>query len=326
MTQNQPLVSIGLPVYNAGHMIQRALDTLLAQDYPNFELIISDNASTDETRNICQEYAARDERIHLSGNSTNIGASGNFERVFALATGKYFMWAAHDDWWEPSFVRACVDRLESHPEAVLCHVIHVEVDESGRQSEISYPVKLDSSAVWERTTSLLNAWPMPNVFIYGLFRREALSMIMPLVNITAGDTILLLKTLQLGTITGVDLPLHKYSIGRRGRGIRVYMQQFAPNMKPWRAITWEWQLFFILLKFSQEGSPDIRARLRGARAAGLLVHRYTGWPLSFKMILNYLYLLMPETLAVWLRQYLNNHPQVEKLVMRLVNNRKALAE
>lgn len=329
MTQNQPLVSIGLPIYNAEHLIRRAIDTLLAQDYVNFELIISDNVSTDNTWNICQEYQAKDARIRLYRNLTNIGANANFERVLSLATAEYFMWAAHDDWWEPTFLSKCVARLEANPQSVLCHVRHVEPDEASRRFEATdYPNDLESHSRWKRIYSLLAVWPwpMPNVYVYGLFRRDMLNRIMPLANMIANDTILLLKAAQLGPIVGVEEHLHHYSPGLTGRGLRVYIQQIAPNTSPFSALTWDWRLFFILLKLSQTDAPTIKARLQGAWASGRLVNYYTGWPLSIKMVLNYLYILMPESLAIRLQRWLQNHKRIEKFLMRLVNKPKALAE
>jgi glycosyltransferase involved in cell wall biosynthesis len=323
MTQNQPLVSIGLPIYNAEQSLRRALDTLLAQDYPNIQLIISDNASTDDTWAICQQYEAQDSRIRLYRSPTNIGANGNFERVFSLATGEFFMWAAHDDWWEPTFVSQCMVRLEAVPNSVLCHVAHEEIDENGHGTVVPYAVDLENEDTWTRVYSLLSAWPMPNVYIYGLFRREVLNQTMPMVKILASDTILLLKVLQLGLIVGVNEPLHHYSIGRQGRGLRAYIQSLAPNSGLLRAVSWEWRLFFIFWGLSQQGAPSFGARLRGIWAAGRLVHRYTGWPLSVKMFLNYAYILMPDSLANGLRRWVDTHPRVERLIMRLVKNRKA---
>ncbi|MEM4134638.1 MAG: glycosyltransferase, partial [Candidatus Micrarchaeia archaeon] len=84
MNLRNPLVSIGMPVYNGERFIRQALDSLLAQDYENFELIISDNASEDKTPEICLEYAARDKRIRYYRNEKNMGAAWNFKRVFDL--------------------------------------------------------------------------------------------------------------------------------------------------------------------------------------------------------------------------------------------------
>ena len=95
--ENQPLVSIGVPVFNGEKGLAVALDSLIGQDYHNLEIIISDNASTDATSKICEEYVGKDSRIKYSRLEENIGAALNFNRVFERSSGKYFMWAAHDD-------------------------------------------------------------------------------------------------------------------------------------------------------------------------------------------------------------------------------------
>ncbi len=106
-----PKVSIGMPVYNGENFIRVALASLLAQTFTDFELIISDNASSDATEAICCEYAARDSRIKYVRQNENRGAIANFQFVLDKAVGKYFMWAAADDVWESSFVRFCVDNI-----------------------------------------------------------------------------------------------------------------------------------------------------------------------------------------------------------------------
>jgi len=107
-----PLVSIGLPVHNAARYLHEAVDSLLGQDYPNVEVIVSDNASVDATQQICMEYAARDDRLLYHRVERNMGAVWNFTRVFELARGEYFMWAAFDDIRDPRYVGACVAALE----------------------------------------------------------------------------------------------------------------------------------------------------------------------------------------------------------------------
>ncbi len=113
-------VSIGMPVYNGGEALRRALDCLLAQTHANFELIISDNASTDTvTQAITEEYARRDSRIRLTRHLTNQGAIANFLWVVEQAEGEYFMWAAHDDGWSNNYVATLSRRLDEVPEAML---------------------------------------------------------------------------------------------------------------------------------------------------------------------------------------------------------------
>ena len=114
-------VSVGLPVYNGENYLEAALDSILAQTYEDFELIITDNASTDRTRDICLDYAARDRRIRYYRNEENIGAPRNFNRAFELSSGQYFKWAHHDDVLAPKFLAKCVEVLDDDPTIVLVH-------------------------------------------------------------------------------------------------------------------------------------------------------------------------------------------------------------
>ncbi len=108
-----PKISIGFPVYNGEKYMRDALDSLLAQTFGAFELIISDNASTDSTQAICQEYAARDPRIRYLRQTENLGAAGNFRFVLAEATAcEYFMWAGADDRWDTGWLAALADKLD----------------------------------------------------------------------------------------------------------------------------------------------------------------------------------------------------------------------
>lgn len=113
-----PRVSIGLPVHNGGERLQRALDSLLAQEFRDFELIVSDNASTDDTARRLDEAAARDPRLRVVHQPHNLGAFPNFEFVLRQARGEYFMFAAADDAWAPDFVRRNAEFLDAHPDYV----------------------------------------------------------------------------------------------------------------------------------------------------------------------------------------------------------------
>lgn len=109
----QPKVSIGMPVYNGERFVRSALDSLLAQVFNDFELIVSDNASTDSTESICREYMSRDKRIRYVRQRENIGSIANFQFVLSEASGDYFMWAAADDRRDPRFLSMAVDVLDS---------------------------------------------------------------------------------------------------------------------------------------------------------------------------------------------------------------------
>src|SRR5438477_4178186 len=126
-----PMVSVGLFVYNGERFIEGALNAILNQTFTDFELIISDNASTDRTGEIAEAYAQRDDRIRYYRSEKNMGAGWNARRVYELARGKYFRWAAVDDLLESDLLQRCVEALESDPGCVLAHTRTREVDENG---------------------------------------------------------------------------------------------------------------------------------------------------------------------------------------------------
>lgn len=126
-----PKITIGLPVYNGEQHLAQTIESILAQDFEDFELIISDNASTDATPQICKAYAARDKRIYYIRRPHNEGAAVNYNGLLALAGGSYFKWAPHDDVYEPTYLRACLAALEAAPQAVLAFTNAVLIDEAG---------------------------------------------------------------------------------------------------------------------------------------------------------------------------------------------------
>jgi glycosyltransferase involved in cell wall biosynthesis len=135
MINEKPRVSIGLPVFNGEEYLAETLDSILAQTYSDFELIISDNASTDGTQEICRAYAARDRRIRYFRNETNLGAAKNYNRVFELSSGEYFKWAAHDDLYAPEYLERCVEVLDREPSVVICHPETIMIDEHSEYVE-----------------------------------------------------------------------------------------------------------------------------------------------------------------------------------------------
>jgi glycosyltransferase involved in cell wall biosynthesis len=138
MSTASPKLSIGLAVYNGENYIKEALDSILAQTFEDFELIITDNASTDKTHEICTEYAAKDQRIRYYRNEQNLGASRNQSLSFELSRGKYFKLAAHDDICAPDFFQKCVAVLDQNPDVVLCYPQTKIINEHGEVQE-QYP-------------------------------------------------------------------------------------------------------------------------------------------------------------------------------------------
>jgi glycosyltransferase involved in cell wall biosynthesis len=175
--RHAPLVSIGVPVFNAERWLHRALDSLLAQQHDHLEIIICDNASQDGTAAICHEYARRDPRIRFIDNGRNLGAMANFSRVLSLATGQYFMWAAADDWWAPAFVSKSVAELEAHPDAGVCMTALKRVHEDGTVlDEIRWSGRQDPSTLPRLKLAFATAKGDRRYYfyIYGLYRRELL--------------------------------------------------------------------------------------------------------------------------------------------------------
>ena len=128
---DSPHVTIGMPVYNGERFLVETLESLLAQTYRDFEIVISDNGSTDGTRRICEAFARKDPRILYHREEENRGAAWNYNRVVALARGRYFKWAAHDDLCMPTYLERCVDALDSDPAVVLAYPDDQDIDEDG---------------------------------------------------------------------------------------------------------------------------------------------------------------------------------------------------
>lgn len=178
MSNHRPKVSIGMPVYNGENYLQEALDCLLTQTFEDFELIISDNASTDRTQELMLEYARSDPRVVYKRNKTNIGASHNHNLVFSYARGEYFKWAGHDDRHEPRYLERCVQALDQHPDVVLCYPWTIVIDGNGEVTQY-YKDGLDllSDKPHERYRRILDHSPhkMLNPAL-GLIRTEVLKL------------------------------------------------------------------------------------------------------------------------------------------------------
>jgi glycosyltransferase involved in cell wall biosynthesis len=190
------LLSIGLPVYNGERYIRYTLNSLLEQHFRDFELIIMDNASTDGTMMICQEYAARDPRIKYYRNTENIGAAQNFNRVFSLAKAKYFKWAASDDILSPEFLGKCIDVLEKTPEVLLCYSKVDRINSAGEvDGTYDYPMRVCDPAAHIRFSDLI----LINHFciaVFGVIRHKVLADT-PLIGRYVGSDRVLLAELGL---------------------------------------------------------------------------------------------------------------------------------
>jgi glycosyltransferase involved in cell wall biosynthesis len=205
-----PLVSIGMPVYNGEPYIRKALDSLLAQSYEHFELIISDNASVDETMRICHEYAERDPRIRIHRQSHNMGIQKNFLTVLELAQGKYFMWAGVDDYWLPEFVKTLVDELESHPEAAVAMTAVDRVLKDGSLFDTINFLNAQNPNNKSRLGMALGLCSSLkyNLFIYGLFPTNLIKSAVPFPIVESGDRWFLIQFALASKFRYLDRVLH----------------------------------------------------------------------------------------------------------------------
>ncbi|MGK4594721.1 glycosyltransferase family 2 protein [Amycolatopsis sp. w19] len=153
-----PRLSIGLPVYNGEDYLAESLDALLGQSYENFELIISDNASSDRTEEISREYAKLDSRVRYVRQPVNIGCAPNHNYCVDVARGELFKWASDDDLYARDLLERCIEALDEHPEFVLSHSWTAMIDEKAVVTQaLEYPLNTVSPHAAERFRSTLFA-------------------------------------------------------------------------------------------------------------------------------------------------------------------------
>jgi len=168
-----PRLTIGLPVYNGEKYVAESLEALLGQSFPDFELIISDNASTDSTGDICRRYEERDSRVRYFRQPKNIGLAPNHNFVAEQARGELFKWASNDDLYAGDLLERCIDALDKYPDVVLAHSWTAKVDDSGTVIKaFEYPLNTASSRAPERFRSML--FDNGGDDDYGVIRTEVL--------------------------------------------------------------------------------------------------------------------------------------------------------
>jgi glycosyltransferase involved in cell wall biosynthesis len=215
------LVSVGVPVYNGEKYLVETLESLLAQNLKEFEIVISDNASTDRTAEICQSYQAKDPRVRYFRNEQNIGAALNFNRVFELSSAAFFHAGACDDLYAPGFLERCADALSRDSSAVLSHTRTIMVDDRGQPllfdrdrncyldhhgqylmtpvppyiARAASPEMRFREVLWEM------GWALP---LSGLIRREALLRTSGYGNYFGADKVILAELALLGSFHHID--------------------------------------------------------------------------------------------------------------------------
>lgn len=173
-----PRLSVGLPVYNGQNYLSKSLDALLGQSYTELELIISDNASTDSTEEICRRYEAMDPRIRYIRQTRNIGAAPNHNLVFREARGELFKWVSHDDLYGRDLLARCVAALDEHPNVVLSHADMAVINGTGNIIQLyDYSMATDSPHSPDRFQSLLFTDGGDDE--YGVIRSDVLRRVRP---------------------------------------------------------------------------------------------------------------------------------------------------
>ena len=196
LTKETPVVSIGMPVFNGEETICNAVESLLAQSFKDFELIISDNASTDHTERICREYERKDNRVKYFRQKNNIGPTSNFNYVLEKAQGTYFMWAAADDCWANEFIHLNQLALDKD-KTIVASIGKVENQGEGDSSIFKtgcFPIK---GSLAERVTAFILT-PEENSRFYSLFRKEVLLKSFEKRSFVASDWLVSLRTLKFG--------------------------------------------------------------------------------------------------------------------------------
>jgi glycosyltransferase involved in cell wall biosynthesis len=225
-----PRVSVGLPVYNGERYLRTAIESILAQTYQDFEFIITDNASTDKTEQICREFARLDKRILYHRNEKNIGAPRNFNLAFKLSHGEYLKWATSDDYIAPDFIEKCLRVMDSDPDVVLCFPNAKLIDAEGNFIEnFDDVLHLQDPIASRRFIQLLERIKLAHQHL-GLIRSAALG-----------------KTSLHGSFTAADINfLAELSLYGKFYNLPEYLlfRRFHPGSSSWdradikRQVTW----------------------------------------------------------------------------------------
>ena len=241
-----PQVSVGLPVYNADQTLSRVLEALLSQSFYDIELIISDNHSTDNTPQICNAFAQRDSRIKYFRQERNEGAINNFKHVLDRSTAPYFMWAAADDFWLPTFIQENWEVLEKRSD-IVASISRVKMSSIAHKSSIlvnTYPL-LERHYIF-RLRSFLRSLRANSRF-YSLYRTNVLKKAFVAEKFMGGmDVTTIVKVLEYGGFYEINKTLMERSC--YGTSSKLLTEQFAQyNIKGiekifpfWGFTVWLW--------------------------------------------------------------------------------------
>ncbi len=247
MSKHQPQVSFGLPVRNEEGCIRRCLDSILRQDFKDFEVVVCDNTSTDGTREILQEYAQRDSRIRLFLNEEDIGQIKNCNRVFELSRGEYFRWIGANDWLEPQYTSSCAAALDNDPEAIaVTTYFRIHNERGNTRSEEYQGELLESERPGRRFARLMWSFHAGDAVydpIYSMMRRKALERTTLIRMMERADAMLGAELCLLGRFLHVPRILANRGVSYAERSDRPkLMRRYHPTRakelrsSPWRLL------------------------------------------------------------------------------------------
>jgi glycosyltransferase involved in cell wall biosynthesis len=200
-----PLISVGLCVRNGAEYISEALDSILAQTYKNFELVISDNVSTDDTQKICEEYARKDKRVRYIRQREDLGGYGNYDFVRREARGDYFVYASNDDLWHPRFIEKCLAKFGEEPGAIMVFSNFYTFDDSGKvrkyRQEQYFPF---ARHLYGRLKEYLLSLTLygKTTLMYGMWKKGTATDLIPASELRS-DILYVFRTLCTGYFTNI---------------------------------------------------------------------------------------------------------------------------
>ena len=195
-----PRVSLGLPVYNGQNYLAEAIESLLAQDFSDFELLIVDNASIDATAQISAAFVERDARVRYFRNERNVGAAANFNRAFLHSRAPYFKWCAHDDLHSANYVSEMVEILDRDPDCVIAYPRVDMIDEFGRPTGRVWLTLGDMRDMSPASRfGLMIASQGWDGVLFGLWRRSAMERTLLQASYYGSDCALLAEMSLLGS-------------------------------------------------------------------------------------------------------------------------------
>ncbi|WP_310413544.1 glycosyltransferase [Chamaesiphon sp. OTE_8_metabat_110] len=250
-----------MPVYNESKCIRKTIDSILNQEFSRFELIISDNASTDDTLHICEQYAIKDGRIRIIKNSINIGAANNFEKVFQEANSQYFVWISGHDLWHPQFLSKCVAGLDDNPSVVLYYPKSTWIDDTEQDlGEIGRSI--DTRGLDPVSRFQIVLWGMGyGSPIYGLLRSSAMKQVTLGTRTVGLDNIILNELSLLGDIAYLDEPLqYVRKLADFGSWETYISKIFNRQLSEFSGMDLYWSMTYEYLKIIYKHVPDPSTR------------------------------------------------------------------